>query len=177
MTISFSVISICLSFFYSFPCKRNVLDERGRAQVASQILFLPKSRAVNTSATGVALTSLADPGVVVLRKGKEEGAPRRIGLDIWWIRFWCVSAPPGVQRTSFASYPRHGPSGAANDAAACTYPHVFGLHRVYTSGSYSRRLLQVHLLSVCTQSLVPCRSLLHMSANKISFKTAALTAI
>lgn len=55
--------------------------------------------------------------------------------------------PPGVERMSFASsYPRHGPSGAANDAAACTYPHVFG---VYTS-SYSWRLLQVHLLSVHT---------------------------
>ncbi|KAM0725098.1 hypothetical protein ACS0PU_008584 [Formica fusca] len=99
-------------------------------------ILLPKSTAVNASATGVALTSLADPGVasVVLRKGKEEGArPGHLVNSI----LMCFCAPGGRARTSFASHPRHGPSGAANDAAACTYPHVFGVHRVYTSGSYT----------------------------------------
>lgn len=146
--------------------------------MASQILFLPKSPAVNASATDVALTSLADPGVVVLRKGKE----RRVRLASAWTSgefdFDVFLRPRGSSERPSPRILDVAPPGTANDAAACTYPHVFGLHRVYTSGSYSRRLLQVHLLSVCTQSLVPCCSLwLHMSANKVSFKTAALIAI
>lgn len=112
------------------------------------------------------------------RKGKGEERASAACVDIWWIRFWCVSAAPPGGRSDVlrvVSSSCHGSAGATNDATACTSPMCFAYTPcVHKQLSTPWRLLQVHSLSVCTESMVPRRSL---QRNEVSSRGETATEI
>lgn len=140
-----------------FSAKKRSSIRGGRAQVPSRILFFPRifgrKRICDRRCPDVV------SGCDIVVRGKKRGGCRL--ASVWtsgefdFDVFLPSPLPPLRGRTS-ASVSSTQPRWGRQRCPHRTCPHVFRVHRVYTSGSFPWRL-QVHPLSVCTEPVARSR--------------------